>query len=179
MNQSLQLKRYVCLWSAAVAAFLCTLVTTPEADAQRGGGEVADGEVSEGWVELYEPHVHIDASLIKDVPIWAFHGDKDKVCPIERDQKLFAEMEELGGNMKYTELKDVKHNASQYAFYYEGDEPDKGYVTEYSSERCDKTANVWDWLFAQRLDKRAQEESGKKNLIDFRDSRYQHIPLSG
>jgi len=291
----------VCLWSAVVAAFLCTLVTTPEADAQRGGGEVADGEVSEGWVELYEPHVHnempyrlmkpihfdsnkrypvvvslhggggrgadnrkqlrgwnkllaeeqrrsdypcyvlapqanrlwdaaylknikdvvaalpsvdmdkiyilghsmgghgtyiliqidpdyfaaaapsagsglprteefIDASLIKDVPIWAFHGDKDKVCPIERDQKLFAEMEELGGNMKYTELKDVKHNASRYAFSYEGDEPEKSYVTQYSSERCDKTANVWDWLFAQRLDKRAQEESGKKHLIDFRDS---------
>ncbi|MHC4088434.1 MAG: carboxylesterase family protein, partial [Planctomycetota bacterium] len=44
----------------------------------------------------------IDASLIKDVPIWAFHGDKDKVCPIERDQRLFAEMEKLGGNMKLT-----------------------------------------------------------------------------
>ena len=34
----------------------------------------------------------IDASLIKNLPIWAFHGDKDKICPIERDQKLFAEM---------------------------------------------------------------------------------------
>ena len=33
-----------------------------------------------------------DASLIKNLPIWAFHGDKDKICPIERDQKLFAEM---------------------------------------------------------------------------------------
>ena len=30
----------------------------------------------------------------------------------------------------------------------------EGYVTQYSSPRCDKTANVWDWLFAQRLDKR-------------------------
>jgi len=27
----------------------------------------------------------IDASIIKDIPIWAFHGDQDKVCPIERD----------------------------------------------------------------------------------------------
>jgi len=44
----------------------------------------------------------IDASVIKDIPIWAFHGDKDGVCPIERDQKLFAEMEKLGGNMKLT-----------------------------------------------------------------------------
>jgi len=60
----------------------------------------------------------------------------------------------VGGNLKYTELKNVKHNASQYAFSYEGDEPEKGYITQYSSEKCDKTMNVWDWLFAQRLDKR-------------------------
>ena len=26
--------------------------------------------------------------------------------------------------------------------------------TQLSSEKCDETANVWDWLFAQRLDKR-------------------------
>ncbi|MDB4341821.1 hypothetical protein OAA59_01260 [bacterium] len=38
----------------------------------------------------------INASLIKNLPIWAFHGDKDKVCPIERDQKLFAEIKKLG-----------------------------------------------------------------------------------
>jgi len=28
----------------------------------------------------------ITASVIKDLPIWAFHGENDKVCPIERDQ---------------------------------------------------------------------------------------------
>jgi hypothetical protein len=74
--------------------------------------------------------------------------------PTGFSQEIFARMKAVGGNMKYTELKDVKHNASQYAFYYEGDEPAKGYVTRYSSEKCDKTAKVWDWLFAQRLDKR-------------------------
>ena len=58
MNQSPQLKRYVCLWGAVVAAFLCTLVAAPEADAQRGGGKVADGKIPENWVELYEPHIH-------------------------------------------------------------------------------------------------------------------------
>ena len=40
--------------------------------------------------------------MIKDVPIWAFYGNRDKVCPIERDRRLFAELEELGGNMKFT-----------------------------------------------------------------------------
>ena len=36
----------------------------------------------------------IDAAVIKDIPIWAFHGDADKVCPYEREQELFAEMQQ-------------------------------------------------------------------------------------
>jgi predicted peptidase len=95
-----------------------------------------------------------DSAKFKHVPIWAFHGGSDPVVPTDFSREIFTRIKEVGGNMKYTELKNVKHNASQYAFYYEGDEQEKGYVTQYSSERCDKTANVWDWLFAQRLDKR-------------------------
>ncbi len=95
-----------------------------------------------------------DPAKFKNVPIWAFHGGSDPVVPTDFSREIFASMKEMGGNLKYTELKDVKHNASQYAFYYEGDKPEQGYVTQYSSDRCDKTANVWDWLFAQRLDKR-------------------------
>ena len=95
-----------------------------------------------------------DPAKFKNVPIWAFHGGSDPVVPTDFSREIFARIKEVGGNLKYTELKDVKHNASQYAFSYEGDEPEKGYVTQYSSERCDKTPNAWDWLFAQRLDKR-------------------------
>ena len=76
------------------------------------------------------------------------------MVPTDFSRERFARIKKVGGNLKYTELKDVKHSASQYAFSYEGDKPGKGCVTQYSSERCDKTANVWDWLFAQRLDKR-------------------------
>ena len=95
-----------------------------------------------------------DPARFKNVPIWAFHGGSDPVVPTDFSREIFARLKKVGGNLKYTELKDVKHNASQYAFSYKGDEPEKGYVTRYSSEKCDKTANVWDWLFAQRLDKR-------------------------
>ena len=95
-----------------------------------------------------------DPAKLKYVPIWAFHGGSDPVVPTDFTREIFARIKKVGGNLKYTELKGVAHNASRYAFSYEGDEPEKGYVTQYSSERCDKTANVWDWLFAQRLDKR-------------------------
>ena len=285
MNQSLQSKRYVYLWGAVVAAFLCTFVTAPEADAQRGGGKVADGKIPEDWVELYEPHVYnempyrllkpmhfdsnkrypvivslhggggrgmdnrkqlrgwnkllaeeqrrsdypcytvapqanrlwdaahlknikdvvaalpsvdmdriyilgysmgghgtyiliqidpgyfaaaapsagsglrrteefIDASLIKDVPIWAFHGDKDKVCPYERDRKLFAEMKNLGGNMKFTTWAGDRHNVS--AKFITGS--DNG-STQLSSDRCDTEPVFMKWLFAQkRSDKQKNNE---------------------
>ena len=43
-----------------------------------------------------------DPEKIKDLPIWAFHGDKDSVCPVEKDQVVFNEMKRLGGNMKFT-----------------------------------------------------------------------------
>jgi predicted peptidase len=95
-----------------------------------------------------------DPVRFKHVPIWAFHGGSDPLVPRDFTREIFARMKQVGGNLKYTELKDVKHNASIYAFFYKGDEPEKGHVTQYSSKRCDKTENVWDWLFAQQLDKR-------------------------
>jgi len=95
-----------------------------------------------------------DPARFQNVPIWAFHGGSDPVVPTDFSREIFARMKQVGGNLKYTELKGVKHNASQYAFACEGDLPEKDCITHYSSDRCDKTANVWDWLFAQRLDKR-------------------------
>jgi hypothetical protein len=49
--------------------------------------------------------------------------------------------------MKFTEMKDVDHGVP--AWTYHGDDEAKGYATRYSSDRCDKEANLWDWLFRQ------------------------------
>jgi predicted peptidase len=54
----------------------------------------------------------IDASVIKDIPIWAFHGSEDRVCPYERDLALFNEMKQLGGSMKLTTWKGDNHGVS-------------------------------------------------------------------
>ena len=95
-----------------------------------------------------------DASRIKDVPIWTFHGSKDNTVPVEYTRDLFRKMQELGGKMKYTELMGVGHGASSIAFRYTGDDPTKGRLTQYASDRTDKTPDVWDWLFRQRLSDR-------------------------
>jgi predicted peptidase len=95
-----------------------------------------------------------DASQIKDVPIWTFHGSADNTIPADFTRVVFRKMQELGGNMKYTELLDVGHGANSIAFKYTGDDPTRGYVTHYASDRPDKTPDVWDWLFRQKLSDR-------------------------
>jgi predicted peptidase len=95
-----------------------------------------------------------DPARIKDVPIWTFHGSVDNVVPTAFTRWTFAKMKELGGNMKYTELRGVAHGANAIAFKYMGDEPAKGYVTQYASDRPDKTGDVWDWLFKHTLSER-------------------------
>lgn len=88
----------------------------------------------------------IDASLIKDVPIWAFHGDQDKICPIEKDQKIFAKMQELGGKMKLTTWKGDGHGIETKMF----SDDDNG-TTELSSNFCDPQPDFMRWLFSHKL----------------------------
>ncbi len=86
----------------------------------------------------------IDPAKIKDLPVWAFHGDKDGVCPIEKDQKVFDEMKELGGNMKFTIWAGDRHAVSGKMVVG----ADNG-TTLFSSNRCDKEPDFMTWLFAQ------------------------------
>jgi predicted peptidase len=95
-----------------------------------------------------------DASKIKDIPIWTFHGSADQTVPVEFTRDVFCRMQELGGNMKYTELRGIGHGANAIAFRYTGDDQAKGYVTQYASGHVDKTSDIWDWLFRQKLSDR-------------------------
>ena len=87
----------------------------------------------------------IDPAKIKDVPIWAFHGDMDKVCPIEKDRAVLAEMKRLNGNMKLTTWVGAGHGVSGKMI----DPGDNG-KTETSGDRCDPEADFMTWLFKQQ-----------------------------
>ena len=103
---------------------------------------------------LHKTGEFIDASLIKDLPIWSFHGDRDKVCPIERGQKLFAEMKKLEGNMKFTTWAGDGHGVAKKMITGS----DNG-STHLSSDRCDGETEFMKWLFAQkRLDNQQNSE---------------------
>lgn len=49
------------------------------------------------------------ASRIKNIPIWTFHGEKDEIVPCIGTEKMVAELEKLGGNCKYTPIPDAGH----------------------------------------------------------------------
>jgi predicted peptidase len=90
----------------------------------------------------------ISPSKIVDVPIWAFHGDKDGVCPIAKDQAVLAAMKKLKGTMKLTTWAGDKHGVSGKMIVG----ADNG-TTEFSGDRCDRETDFMTWLFKQKRQK--------------------------
>ena len=63
-----------------------------------GGGDVAWGE------------------KLKNVPIWAWHGAKDRTVLPEQSRKMIAAVEAAGGKPRYTEPADGDHNVWKLAY---------------------------------------------------------------
>jgi len=60
-----------------------------------------------------------NAELLKDVTIWAWHGDADNAVPVERSRKMIAAIKAAGGKddaLKYTELAGVGHDSWTAAY---------------------------------------------------------------
>ena len=71
------------------------------------------------------------ADVLKNVPIWAFHGDQDPMVPVDRDRVAVAAVKAAGGTLiKYTELAGEGHNITGIVLAKE---------------------ELHDWIFAQRL----------------------------
>jgi predicted peptidase len=51
------------------------------------------------------------ACVLRDTPIWAFHGAKDTVVPVDRSREMVAALEQCGGDVHYTEYPDAGHDA--------------------------------------------------------------------
>ncbi len=48
--------------------------------------------------------------------VWAFHGDKDDVSPAANTRVMVRELQQLGADVRYSELKDIGHDSSRFAF---------------------------------------------------------------
>ena len=57
------------------------------------------------------------ASKLKDIPIWVFHGDADRVVPATRSRTMVEAIQKAGGErIKYSELPGVGHNSWSHAY---------------------------------------------------------------
>lgn len=51
-----------------------------------------------------------NAEILKPIPFWVFHGDKDDMVPVERSRAIVQAVKQAGGErMKYTELEGAGH----------------------------------------------------------------------
>ena len=53
---------------------------------------------------------------IKDIPVWAFHGAKDDIVPIEETEKMVQALEKINGNVKFTIYPEANHNSWTEAY---------------------------------------------------------------
>ncbi|MGE0609423.1 MAG: dienelactone hydrolase family protein [Pirellulales bacterium] len=51
------------------------------------------------------------AGKLKDMPLWAFHGDQDNAVPVGRTRSMIEAVRQAGGKPKYSELPGVGHNS--------------------------------------------------------------------
>jgi predicted esterase len=70
-----------------------------------------------------------EAPKLKSMPIWCFHGGRDRVVKTQRSRDMIAAIKKAGGQPKYTEYPGVGHNS---------------WSRTYSDKK------VLAWLFAQR-----------------------------
>ncbi len=73
--------------------------------------------------------MHWNAARLKNIPIWAFHGDIDPTVLPEESKKMVDAVNKCGGNAKLTIWENTAHNAWIPAFRHEP---------------------LWQWLFAQK-----------------------------
>lgn len=69
------------------------------------------------------------ASRLINLPIWAHHGAKDSVIPVERSREMITAIQAAGGKPIYSEYPDAGHDSWTPAL---------------------TSKHVWDWVFAQR-----------------------------
>jgi predicted peptidase len=70
------------------------------------------------------------ARLIRNLPIWVFHGDADQTAPVEEARRLVAALKAVGANVTYTEYQGFDHNRT----------PGRAWAEK----------SLTEWLFAQR-----------------------------
>lgn len=108
-------------------------------------GGYATWQMAESMPEIFAAAVPICgggiealAYRLKSVPVWAFHGADDDVVSPEHSKTMVEAVNRRGGNARLTLREGVQHNVWDYAYTHR---------------------ELFDWLFAQKLQKSEQTET--------------------
>lgn len=52
-----------------------------------------------------------EACNLKNLPVWAFHGAKDRIVPISESEKMVTALKACGGNVKFTVYPEAGHDS--------------------------------------------------------------------
>ena len=55
-------------------------------------------------------------ALLKDVPIWVFHGDDDQVVPVKQSEQLVEVLQNLNAPVRFTRYSGIGHNSWNRAY---------------------------------------------------------------
>ncbi|MDD5766610.1 MAG: prolyl oligopeptidase family serine peptidase, partial [Candidatus Marinimicrobia bacterium] len=53
----------------------------------------------------------LEVYKIKDVPVWAFHGAKDRIVPVHKSEEMVAALKTCGGNVRFTIYPSTEHDS--------------------------------------------------------------------
>jgi predicted peptidase len=51
------------------------------------------------------------AHRIKHLPVWAFHGARDRIVPLRESEKMVKALEDCGGNIRFTVYPNADHDS--------------------------------------------------------------------
>jgi len=72
---------------------------------------------------------YLDSMRLRDVPMWAFHGAKDPIIPVEESRRMVDLVNKIGGHARLTVYPDLGHDCWERAY----DDPE-----------------LWKWMLAQK-----------------------------
>lgn len=77
-----------------------------------------------------------DVHVLKDLPVWAFHGERDDIVPITDGQKMVDALKTAGGKVKFTIYPEANHDA---------------WTETYNNPE------IYDWLLNHSLEKKKKD----------------------
>jgi len=82
-----------------------------------------------------------NACIIKHVPVWVFHGAKDKVVSLQESQRMVDALKKCDGNVRFTVYPDAGHDSWTETY---------------------KNHEIYSWLLNQSLNQKSQQPHGLK-----------------